>query len=56
MQAIGCDLEQARRIARRDGPLGDQTVGQVEVEEVDAHRLYAVPVSIMSVSESSLGD
>ena len=37
VQAVGRDIEQARRVARRDGPLGDQLVGQVEVEEVDAH-------------------
>jgi hypothetical protein len=37
MQAIGRHIEQPRRIARVDGPLGDQIVRQREIEEIDAH-------------------
>ena len=37
MQAVGRDVEQTRGVARIDGPLGDQLIRKVEVEEVDAH-------------------
>ena len=37
MQPIGRNVEQARGIARLHGPLGDQLVWEVEVEEIDAH-------------------
>ena len=37
VQAVGCHVEQARGVARLDGPLGDEFVGEVEVEEIDAH-------------------
>ena len=37
VQAVGCDVEQARGVARMDGPLGYELVGEVEVEEIDAH-------------------
>jgi GNAT superfamily N-acetyltransferase len=37
VKPIGRDVEQARGIARMDGPLGYQLVGEVEVEEIDAH-------------------
>src|SRR5262249_22549269 len=37
MQAVRRDVEQARSVAWLDGSLGDQLVGKVEVEEVDAH-------------------
>lgn len=37
MQAIRRNVEQARGVARMDGPLGYEFVGKVEIEEVDAH-------------------
>ena len=37
VQAVGSDIQEPRRIARSGGALGDQVVGKVEVEEVDAH-------------------
>ena len=37
VQAVGRDIQEPRRIARRGRALGDQVVGKIEVEEIDAH-------------------
>ena len=37
VQAVGRDIEQACGITRRDGPLGNEVVWKLEVEEIDAH-------------------
>ena len=38
VQTLWCHIEQPRRIPRRDGPLGDEVLRQLEVEEIDAHQ------------------
>ena len=37
VQAVGRDIEKPRRIPRSDRALGDEVVGKIEVEEIDAH-------------------
>jgi hypothetical protein len=37
VQAVGRDIQKPRRIPRSDRALGDEVVGKIEIEEVDAH-------------------
>ena len=37
VQAVGRDIQKPRRIPRSDRALGDEIVGKIEIEEVDAH-------------------